>query len=120
MNRKGMLADLILAEDRNAFVTSFPEPGQRERYLRYLVARYSALNITWQLVQEFEEYDDAKALMRDIGARLRALDPYDHPRTAHTTSTSSPLLGDGWQDHILYQSSDALAPSNTRCSRFPK
>lgn len=121
MNERGILADLILAGDRNAFVKNFPEPAQRERYLRYMVGRYAAMNITWQLVQEFEEYDNGKALMRDIGTRLRALDPYDHPRTAHAVTTSSPLLGDGWQDHVLYQTSiDAIGAIEHQLFPFPQ
>lgn len=109
MNRKGIIADLILAGDKNALVQLFPEPAQRERYLRYIVARYAPMNITWQLVQEFEEYENGKPLMRDTGTRLKSLDPYDHPRSAHTVATSSALAGDGWMDHLLYQSSvDAL------------
>ena len=105
MNRKGIIADLILAGDENALIKQFPEPAQRERYLKYVVARYAAMNVTWQLVQEFEEYTNGKALLREVGNRVKALDPYNHPRTAHTVATSSPLAGDGWMDHLLYQSS---------------
>jgi len=106
MNRKGIIADLILAGDRNQMAELFPTWQHRERYLRYLVARYSAMNITWQLVQEFEEYRNPRALLKEAGDVLKKMDPYQHPRTAHTVATSAPLLGDGWMDHILFQSSD--------------
>ncbi|HWR54437.1 MAG TPA: DUF4038 domain-containing protein, partial [Bryobacteraceae bacterium] len=78
----------------------------RDRYIRYVVARYAGMHITWQGVQEFEEYENGRTLLKEIGELLKKLDPYQHPRSTHTVETSSPLYGDGWMDHILYQSSD--------------
>lgn len=106
LNRKGITADLVLAGDENHLAGLFPAWQQRERYIRYLVARYAALNVTWQGVQEFEEYQDGRALLKEIGLLLKKYDPYNHPRSTHTTATSAPLLGDGWMDYIVYQSSD--------------
>lgn len=106
INEKGIIADLILAGDQNSMVRLFPSMADRERFLRYMVARYSAFNVTWQLMQEYEEYEDPRGITREVGMKLKELDPYSHPRTTHSLSTSSPLLGDGWMDHILYQSSD--------------
>jgi hypothetical protein len=105
MNAKGIVVDLILGQDQDHLRKEFPSAEQRERYIRYMASRYSAYNVTWQLVQEFEEYTDARELMKQLGTALKSLDPYDHPRTTHTTSTSAPLLPDGWMDHVLYQSS---------------
>ncbi|MDW8131345.1 MAG: DUF5060 domain-containing protein [Bryobacterales bacterium] len=104
MNRKGIVADLILAGDENHLVELFPSPAQRERYLRYLTGRYAAMQVTWQGVQEFEEYPDGRALLREIGELLKRLDPYNHPRSTHTLATSSPLFQDGWMSYLLYQS----------------
>ena len=106
MNSKGIIADLILAGDANHLAKLFPEWQQRERYVRYVIARYAPMNITWQGVQEFEEYADGRALLKEIGTLLKQADPYRHPRTTHTTATSAPLLPDGWMDHVVYQSSD--------------
>jgi hypothetical protein len=106
LNSKGIIADLILGWDENQLATLFPTWQQRERYLRYIVARYSAFNVTWQLVQEFEEYEQTRDLHKELGTALKKMDPFGHPRTTHTTSTSAPLLSDGWMDHVLYQSSD--------------
>ncbi len=106
MNRKGIIADLVLAGDENHLVKLFPTWQQRQRYVRYLVARYAAMHITWQGVQEFEEYENGRELMKQIGEMLKRLDPYQHPRSTHTVSTSAPLLGDGWMDYVVYQSSD--------------
>jgi hypothetical protein len=106
MNRKGIIADLVLAWDQNHLARLFPDREGRARYVRYVVARYAPFHITWQGVQEFEEYENGRAVLKEIGELLKKLDPYNHPRTTHTVATSSPLLADGWMDHVLYQSSD--------------
>lgn len=105
MNRKGIIADLVLGWDENQLARLFPARQQRERYIRYVVARYAALHVTWQGVQEFEEYEDGRALLKEIGALLKTLDPYGHPRSTHTVATSAPLFGDGWMNYLVYQSS---------------
>jgi len=106
MNRKGLAADLVLAGDENHLADLFPAWQQRERYIRFAVARYAAMNVTWQGVQEFEEYQDGRALLKEIGLLLKKHDPYNHPRSTHTTATAAPLAGDGWMDYIVYQTSD--------------
>ncbi len=105
MNGKGIIADLVLGWDENHLATLFPTWEQRERYIRFVVARYAALHVTWQGVQEFEEYANGRALLKEIGALIKKLDPYEHPRSTHTVATSAPLLGDGWMNYLAYQSS---------------
>ncbi len=106
LNEHGMFVDLVLAGGRNHLVEVFPEWKQRERFLRYLIARYAPFKITWQGVREFEGYDDGRALMKEVGLYLKANDPFHHPRSTGTVATSAPLLPDGWMTHILYQSPD--------------
>lgn len=105
LNDHGIIFDMILGLDENFLAKEFPVAGQRARYLRYMIARYSAFNITWQLTQEFEEYENGRELLKEMGSYLKNNDPYRHPRTTHTVATSAPLLPDGWMDHVLYQSS---------------
>jgi len=106
MNERGITADLVLGGDRNHLADFFPAWKERQRYVRFVVARYAAMNVTWQGVQEFEEYDDARRVLREIGMLIRELDPYQHPRSTHAVVTSSPFLRDGWMDYIAYQTSD--------------
>jgi len=106
MNAKGIIADLVLGWDGNHLAELFPEREQRERYIRYAVARYAAFHITWQGVERFEEYTDGRALLKEIGGLLKKLNPYQHPRSTSTAETSSPLLGDEWMNYVSYQSSD--------------
>lgn len=109
MNAAGIFADLVFAPDRNHLTRMLPERTQREAYMKYLVSRYSSMMITWQGVQEFEEYDNGRLLLQELYAAIMKWDPYKQPRSTHTTATSAPLLEDGWMTHVLYQSSaDAL------------
>ncbi len=105
MNSKGITYDLILAGDRNQLLDLLPKRRQRQRYIRYLVARYSAMNITWQGVQEFEEYKDGARMLREINGYLKKIDPYQHPRSTHAVTTSGALFNEGWMDYIVHQSS---------------
>ena len=105
MNSKGITYDLILAGDRNQLLALLPKRRQRQRYIRYLVARYSAMNITWQGVQEFEEYKDGAGMLREINGYLKKMDPYQHPRSTHAVTTSGALFNEGWMDYIVHQSS---------------
>ena len=52
--------------------------------------RYAAMNVTWQAVDAFEDYPDARALLKEIGGVLKQFDGYHHPRTtgAHITSVA--------------------------------
>ena len=106
MNSKGITYDLILGDDENQLAALLPGRRQRERYVRYLVARYAAMNITWQGVEKYEEYENGRKFLREINTYIERLDPYKHPRSTHTVTTSSPLLGDGWMDYVMQRSSD--------------
>jgi len=120
MNREGIFADLVLAGDENHLAREMPQWQQRERYIRHLVARYAPMRITWQGVQEFEEYEDGRGLLKEIGLLLKKLDPYQHPRSTHTVRTSAPLLEDGWMNYVTYQSSDtALGAVERQIVRAP-
>jgi len=106
MNEQGITADLILAGDQNELARRYPTWQERERYVRYVVARYAPMNVTWQGVEKFEEYENPRPLLNEIGQLLKKLDPYQHPRSTDAADTSAPLLADEWMDYIVYQSSD--------------
>jgi hypothetical protein len=105
INQNGLMLDLVIAQHENHLTKLFPTWQQRERYVRYLVARYAAMDITWQGVQEFDDYSGGRPLMKEVGLLLKKLDPYQHPRSTHTRATSAPLAADGWMDYLTYQSS---------------
>jgi hypothetical protein len=106
MNAKGIVADLILGPDNNQLAALFPARDALRRYARYVVSRYMAYNVTWQMVQEYEEYKDARAFVKELGGAVKEFDSYGHPRSTHTLASSAALVSDGWMDYITYQSSD--------------
>ena len=106
LNRKGIIADLILAWGKGELTKRFPTWQDRERYIRYMVARYAPMNITWQGVDAFEPYENGRELLKETGGLLKKLDPYQHPRSTGALVTSAPLLDDGWMNYITYHSTD--------------
>ena len=106
LNRKGITADLVLAGGEGTLTRLFPTPDQRRRFVRYVVARYAAMNVTWQGVENFEDYPDARPLLNEIGSALKELDGYQHPRSSGARITSAPLLDDGWMDFAAYGNTD--------------
>ncbi len=107
VNKKGMTVDLMLGQSKNQLRQLFPTWQQRERFLLYVIGRYSGMNITWLGLDEFESYTDGRPLLKEIGDFLKINDPYKHPRSSFTQSTTSGLLADGWMDFLSYQTSNS-------------
>lgn len=106
MNGKGMTADLVLAWNAGQWASLFPSWEERRRFLRYLVAQFSAMQVTWQLAGSFEDDDNTRALLKEVGQALKSLDPYVHPRSTGALKTSSPLASDEWMNFITYGAAD--------------
>ena len=104
INQKGITVDLVLAGGANQLRKLFPGWEQRARYVRYLIARYAAMNITWGGVENFEDYEDGRDLLKEIGLLLKSEDPYQHLRSTGTRATSASLLEDGWMDFVTQES----------------
>jgi hypothetical protein len=96
LNQKGMIADVVLAPEPGVLVKTFPSWEERRRFVRYMVARYAAFNVTWQLVERFEDYPDGRALLKELGGVLKEADAYQHPLTSGAGITSAPMLEDKW------------------------
>jgi Domain of unknown function (DUF5060)/Protein of unknown function (DUF4038) len=111
IHKRGITSDLMLAADPETIVAQFPDWQARERFIRYVVARYAAFNITWQGLEEFEDYAGGRALLKELGLDLKKLDPYQHPRSSNAKVTSSPLLGDGWMDYVIEGTQDDAVSS---------
>jgi hypothetical protein len=106
LHRLGIATDLILGAGNNQLTRLFPTFTARERYLRYIVARYSAFNVTWQIASDFETYTDGREVVKQLGLTLKRLDPIQHPRATGSLATSSPLLGDLWVNYLVDESPD--------------
>jgi hypothetical protein len=106
VHKRAITADLLLASSPDYMVGLFPDWQARERFIRYVVARYAAFNVTWQGFEQFEDYPDGRALLKELGLDLKKLDPYQHPRSTSAKITSSPLLADGWMNFVIEGSQD--------------
>ncbi|HVP48282.1 MAG TPA: DUF5060 domain-containing protein [Bryobacteraceae bacterium] len=104
INQKGITVDLVLAGGANQLRKLFPDWEHRARYIRYLIARYAGMNITWGGVENFEDYEDGRDLVKEIGRLLKNEDPYQHLRSTGTRATSASLLEDGWMDYVTHES----------------
>ena len=61
---------LILAGGPGYLTKALPNAAQRSRFIRYVVGRYSAMNVTWQAVDAF---DHDSRLDRSLHDQLRAV-----------------------------------------------
>ncbi len=69
--------------------------------MRYLIARYGGLNITWQGIEHFEAVPGSRALLKDLGSFLQKYDSFQHPRSSDARVSSWPLLPDGWMNYLI-------------------
>jgi hypothetical protein len=62
-----------------------------KRYWRYLIARYAAYNVEWNLFGEVQEFgSDYLAIYLDYADLTRRWDPYDHLLSTHTVGDLAP------------------------------
>jgi hypothetical protein len=101
IHKRGLTIDLMLASNPDYITSLLPDWQARERFISYIVARYAPFNVTWQGLEEFEDYRNGRALLKELGLNLKKLDSYQHPRSSNAKVTSSPLLPDGWMNFII-------------------
>jgi len=93
MNAKGMAAGLFFSWG-NGHYQEYQNPSQYERYMRYLVSRYASKNVFWILVGEYEEAGEPLSRWRDYARVVYDADPYKHPISLHTVSTTNAFGND--------------------------
>ena len=103
LNKKGIIADLVIGYDPKLFGTW----QQRERWIRFVAGHFAPMNVTWQIAEEFEQYTNGRPLMKEMGLLLKRFDGYQHPRSTGTAASSASLASDGWMTHVIHQSNDA-------------
>ena len=97
----GFTVDLIVADESFAGSGLLDAREKLESQIRYVVARYGGLNVTWQGMEHFEDLAGSRGLLRDLGLLLKKYDGFRHPRSSDARVSSSPLLGDGWMNFIV-------------------
>ncbi len=103
---RGFTLDLLLADQSFAQTGYFADFDRHEALVRYLVARYGGLNVTWQGIEDFEKTPNARALLKDLGQWLQKEDGFHHPRSTGARNSSFPLDADGWLDFNIESSPD--------------
>jgi hypothetical protein len=99
INARGLTADLVMA--------AIPDDAMaRRKYVSDIAARFAAMNITWMGVPAFEKLQNSRATLKDVGALLKRLDPYDHPRTSMAEGSSAALAADQWTNFRSYGTVD--------------
>jgi hypothetical protein len=103
---QNLVLDLILADQAFLQTRILENWETRAALLRYVVARYSPLNVTWQGVERFEERAGSRDLLKEIATLLAQTDSYRHPRSTDARMTSSMLLRDGWENFVVEASAN--------------
>ena len=103
---RGFTLDLILADQSFIKQFSIDTWDRWDPVLRYVVARYGGLNVTWQGIEHFEDTPGARAWLRQVGSFLQSYDAFKHPRSTDAQVSSSPLVRDGWMNFLIEASPD--------------
>jgi hypothetical protein len=106
LNADGVIVDIVLAGPNGALAKALPDWSTREKYFRYAMSRLAPLNVTWELVKDWETHKDARAMLKDLGALIQKLDPNGHPRSAYPLASTSAFVRDGWMTHLLCNADD--------------
>jgi hypothetical protein len=99
-NSKGMV--IVIQPAWPNIMASF-SPLQYRRYIRYLVARYAAYEVFWNVSGEYEESGLSNSQITEYGETFSDYDPYDHPRSTHTLSSSRAFGNEPWHSYIMQQ-----------------
>lgn len=116
----GIVTDLVLGNSGDELDELFPRLRAKDRYIRYLCARYAAYSVTWQILLEWESHEEGGKLLKQLASSLSKHDPYSHPMSTGATVTSAPLAEDGWQDYFVQNRVDpAMAAIEYELNRAP-
>jgi hypothetical protein len=99
LNNHGVVADLILIPPAGA------DRETRQKYFHYVVARCAARNCTWVLLDQFEKYDHAHDLLREMAGYLDE-DTFHRIRTVGASGTSASFADEKWMNVRSYGSPD--------------
>ncbi len=99
LNAKGVIGDLVLVPPTGA------DREARQRFIRYILARYSARNVTWVMLDQFERYEHAHDLVRELSGYLDE-DPFHHLRSVGAAVTSGPFADEKWMNVRSYGPGD--------------
>ena len=104
-NRHGIMIDLAFFGP-DLLTRLLPSATDRRIWFTYALSRLAAFDVTWQGIETWENYEDGRALTKEIAGYLKTLEPYKRLATSRTLTTSAPLIDDEWMHIRSYQTSD--------------
>ncbi len=98
---RGFTLDLLIADESFVHSGQLDQWQQRDPLIRYVIARYSGLNVTWQGIEHFEDTPGSRALLKDLGSFLQKYDSFQHPRSTDARVSSYSLVSDEWMNYLI-------------------
>ncbi len=119
-NDKGIIIDVAFFGPNGLMERLLPARNDREKWFTYALSRLAAFDVTWQGLEGWDTYHDGRALLKEIFDYVANLDPYKHTRSSRASSSSGPLVDDGWLRYRSYQTSDdAIGAIDQQVYKFP-
>lgn len=109
-NDQGIMMGLCIGgfPGNSSWWTLFNTQAREDRWFRYIVARYAALNVRWVLYGEVNEANPPWGTWQSEVAHKAALikteDPYRHPIGSHHTTVDTASITDTNVDYLEVQS----------------
>lgn len=103
MNEHGIVFGMVFAWANEGW-QQFTTQGQVNRYARYLIDRYAAMNVVWIIAGEYEDASIPGG-WNALGNYIHQNDPAHRPITIHTVDTSADDFGaQSWHTFVYQQS----------------
>ena len=102
---EGIIPELTLGWPDQGILVSIGET-RLKRYWRYLIARYTAYSVVYNLFGEVQEFgSDYLSIANDFAQLTRNWDPYGHLLTTHTLNVNQDpaFINQPWLDFISLQ-----------------
>ncbi|MGD1069166.1 MAG: DUF5060 domain-containing protein [Bryobacteraceae bacterium] len=119
-NDRGIIIDLAFFGPNGLMNRLLPTHDDRQKWFTYVLSRLAAFDVTWQGLEEWETYDNGRALLKEMAEYLSNLDPYKHIKSSRTSVTSAALADDGWMQYRSYQTAnDQVSAVEQQVYQFP-
>lgn len=119
-NDHGLLVDLAFFGGSNLLNRLLPDRQARQKWFENTISRLAAFDVTWEGVEDWETYDNGRAILKEIGDAINQFDPYKHTRSSRSKISSSPLVDDGWLRYRSYSTTDSAIESvEQQAFQFP-
>ena len=97
-----------------------PTHDDRQKWFTYGITRLAGFDVTWQGLEAWETYDNARDELKEIAEYLSNLDAYWHTRSTRTNTATGGLADDGWLRYRSYQiGENAVESAEQQVYQYP-